>query len=307
MLSSSRPSWGSILRMKRLLPLSLALLVLLVPSVRPIHAQADPTSRSWNQPVEPYRIAGNLYYVGASDITSFLVSTPAGLILIDGGFAETVPIIRENVRKLGFKMEDVKILLNSHAHFDHAGGLAELKKITGARLVASAEDAAALARGGKDDPVLGDQGLFEPVTADRILSDGYEVALGGTTLIAHLTPGHTQGCTTWTMKATEEGKSYDVVFVCSTTVLPGLKLIDNPKYPKVAEDFEKTFRTLKSLPCDIFLAPHASFYNGLDKAERLRKGVTKNPFIDPDGYKAYLERGEKAFRDRLAAENPALR
>jgi metallo-beta-lactamase class B len=293
--------------MKRLLPLSLALLVLLVPSVRPIHAQADPTSRSWNQPVEPYRIAGNLYYVGASDITSFLVSTPAGLILIDGGFAETVPIIRENVRKLGFKMEDVKILLNSHAHFDHAGGLAELKKITGARLVASAEDAAALARGGKDDPVLGDQGLFEPVTADRILSDGYEVALGGTTLIAHLTPGHTQGCTTWTMKATEEGKSYDVVFVCSTTVLPGLKLIDNPKYPKVAEDFEKTFRTLKSLPCDIFLAPHASFYNGLDKAERLRKGVTKNPFIDPDGYKAYLERGEKAFRDRLAAENPALR
>jgi metallo-beta-lactamase class B len=285
--------------MKRLLPF---LLVLPLLSVRPVHAQADPTSRSWNQPVEPYRIAGNLYYVGASDITSFLISTPAGLILIDGGFAETVPIIRENVRKLGFRIEDVKFLLNSHAHFDHAGGLAELKKITGARLVASAEDAAALARGGRDDPVLGDQGLFEPVMADRILSDGYEVALGGTTLIAHLTPGHTMGCTTWTMKATEGSKRYDVVFVCSTSILPGLKLIDNPKYHKVAEDFEKTFQTLKSLPCDIFLAPHASFYNGLDKAERLRQGAKENPFIDPAGYKAYLERGEKAFRERLAAE-----
>jgi metallo-beta-lactamase class B len=283
--------------MKRLLPL----LVFMISAGR-VHAQADPTSRSWNQPVEPYRIAGNLYYVGASDITSFLVSTPAGLILIDGGFAETVPLIRENVRKLGFKMEDVKFLLNSHAHYDHAGGLAELKKITGARLVASAEDAAALARGGKDDPVLGDQGLFEPVTADRILTDGYEVALGGTTLIAHLTPGHTKGCTTWTMKVAEGGKSYNVVFVCSTSVLPGLKLIDNPKYPKVAEDFERTFQILKSLPCDIFLAPHASFYKGLDKAERLRKNATKNPFIDPDGYKAYLEHGEKTFRERLAAE-----
>jgi metallo-beta-lactamase class B len=289
--------------MKRLLPL----LVLLLLYAGRVDAQADPTSRSWNQPVEPYQIAGNLYYVGASDVTSFLVSTPAGLILIDSGFAETVPIIRENVRKLGFKMKDVKFLLNSHAHYDHAGGLAELKRITGARLVASAQDAAALARGGKSDPVLGDQGLFEPVTADRILTDGYEVALGGTTLTAHLTPGHTKGCTTWTMKAAEGGKSYDVVFVCSTSILPGLKLIDNPKYPKAAEDFAKTFQTLKSLPCDIFLAPHASFYKGLEKAERLRKGATKNPFIDPDGYKAYLERGEKAFRERLAAEKSGLR
>jgi metallo-beta-lactamase class B len=300
-MSSPDPAgWGSIRGMKRLL----LLLVLPLLSAGLAHAQADPTSRSWNQPVEPYRIAGNLYYVGASDITSFLISTPAGLILIDGGFAETVPIIRENVRKLGFRMEDVKILLNSHAHFDHAGGLAELKKIAGVGLVASAEDAALLARGGRGDHVFDDQFPYEPVTADRILTDGYEVALGGTTLIAHLTPGHTKGCTTWTMKVKEGGKSYDVVFVCSTSILPGAKLIDNPKYPKVAEDFAKTFQTLKSLPCDIFLAPHASFYNGLDKAERLRKGATKNPFIDPKGYKAYLERGEKAFHERLAAEKP---
>ncbi|HEX3556992.1 MAG TPA: subclass B3 metallo-beta-lactamase [Thermoanaerobaculia bacterium] len=285
--------------MKRLLPL---LLLLPLVATGPAHAQADPSSRSSNQPVAPYRIAGNLYYVGASDVTSFLIATPDGLILIDGGFAETVPIIRESVKKLGFKIEDVKVLLNSHAHFDHAGGLAELKKITGAKLAASAADAALLARGGRGDHLFGDQYPYEPVTADRILSDGDQVALGGTTLTAHLTAGHTKGCTTWTMKAAEGGKSYDVVFVCSTTVLPGVSLTNNPKYPHVAADFENTFRTLRSLPCDVFLASHASFYDGLKKAERLRKSTEKNPFIDPAGYKAYLDRSEKAFRERLAAE-----
>jgi metallo-beta-lactamase class B len=280
----------------------LALLLLPVLWNGPAHAQADPTSRSWNQPVEPYRIVGNLYYVGATDITSFLIATPAGLILIDGGFAETVPIIRDSVKKLGFKMEDVKILLNSHAHFDHAGGLAEIKKQTGAKLATSAADAALLAHGGRGDHLFGDKFPYEPVTADRILSDGDQVALGGTILTAHLTPGHTKGCTTWTMKATEGGKSYDVVFVCSTTVLPDVSLTNNAKYPNVAADFEQTFRTLRGLPCDIFLASHAGFYNGLDKAERLRKGANPNPFIDPAGYKAYLDHSEKAFRERLAAE-----
>ncbi|HYX26325.1 MAG TPA: subclass B3 metallo-beta-lactamase, partial [Thermoanaerobaculia bacterium] len=265
-------------------------------------------SRSWNQPVEPYRIVGNLYYVGATDITSFLIATPEGLILIDGGFAETVPIIRESVKKLGFKMEDVKILLNSHAHFDHAGGLAELKKITGAKLAASAADAALLAQGGRGDHLFGDKFPYEGVTADRILGDGDQVTLGNTTLIAHLTPGHTKGCTTWTMKAVEGGKSHDVVFVCSTTVLPDVSLTNNPHYPNVAADFEQTFRTLRSLPCDVFLASHASFYNGLEKAERLqrlRNGAEKNPFLDAAGYKAYLDRSEKAFRERLAAEKKA--
>jgi metallo-beta-lactamase class B len=288
--------------MKSLLPL---LLLLPLVATGPAHAQADPTSRSWNQPVEPYRVVGNLYYVGANDITSFLIATPDGLILIDGGYAETVPIIRESIKKLGFKIENVKILLNSHAHFDHAGGLAELKKLTGAKLAASAADAELLARGGRGDHLFGDKYPYESVAADRILSDGDHVTLGGTTLTAHLTPGHTKGCTTWTMKAVEGGKSHDVVFVCSTTVLPGVSLTNNPKYPNVAADFENTFRTLRSLPCDVFLASHASFYDGLDKAERLQrlqKGAEKNPFIDPEGYKAYLDRSEKAFRERLAAE-----
>lgn len=258
-------------------------------------AQADPTSRSWNQPVEPFRIAGNLYYVGANDIASYLIATPAGHILLDGGFVETVPIIRESVKKLGFKIEDVKILLNTHAHYDHAGGLAELKALTGAKLHASEADAPALARGGKDDPVLGNDGLFPAVQVDRLVKDGDTVKLGGSTLTARLTPGHTAGCTTWTMKA----GGLNAVFVCSTTVLPIAKLGAEPSYPGIAEDYARTFRVLRAIPCDLFLAAHGSFYNLKEKAERLKKGEGGNPFVDPEGYRAYLDRNEKAFRERL--------
>ncbi len=260
--------------------------------------QADPTSRSWNQPVEPFRIAGNLYYVGASDIASYLVATPEGHILLDGGFVETVPLIRESVKKLGFRIEDVKILLNTHAHYDHAAGLAELKKLTGAKLHASEADAPALARGGKDDPLFDDQYPFPPVQADRLLKDGDTVTLGGSTLTARLTPGHTAGCTTWTMKV----DGLNAVIVCSTSVLPMTKLGAEPSYPGIAEDYARTFRTLRALPCDLFLAAHGSFYNLKDKAERLKKSEDANPFIDPEGYRSYLDRNEKVFRERLESD-----
>lgn len=279
----------------------LALLLLPWLATGPAHGQAA-ANGPMNQPAEPYRILGNLYYVGASDVTSFLIATPAGLILIDSGFAETVPMIRKHVEALGFKMADVKILLNSHPHFDHAGGLAAIKKQTGAKLAASQADAVLLASGGRGDHLFGDKYPYEPVTADRILKDGDRVELGGTALTAHLTPGHTKGCTTWTMKVAEGGRSYDVVFICSTSLLDGVSLTKNARYPNVAADFEQTFRTLRELPCDIFLGSHASFYNGLEKAKRLRQGADPNPFIDPAGYKAYLDRSEKAFRERLAAE-----
>jgi metallo-beta-lactamase class B len=265
-------------------------------------AQADPTSRSWNQPVEPYRIAGNLFYVGASDVTSFLIATDRGLIVLDGGFAETAPQIRDNIARLGFSPRDVKILLNSHAHYDHAGGLAQLKAWTGARLLASAADAPRLAQGGRGDPLFGDSLPFPAVTADRIVRDREAVTLGGTTLVAHLTPGHTAGCTTWTMQVTDGGRRLDVVFVCSTSVLPGYRLIDRPTYPGIAEDYARTFAALAALPCDVFLASHASFFGGLDKARRLRQGASPNPFVDPQGYRAYLASAEAAFRERLAAE-----
>jgi metallo-beta-lactamase class B len=280
-------------------------LFLLLASSPLAHAQADPTSRSWNQPVEPYRIAGNVYYVGASDITSFLITTPAGHILLDGGFVETAPLIEANIRKLGFKLVDVKILLSSHAHFDHAGGLAELKRATGAKFAASEKEAALLDRGGKGDFLFGDKATFPPIQADRILHDGDTVVLGGTTLTAHLTPGHTMGNTTWTMKAKEGDTTYDVVFAPSMSILPGVSLTKNATYPEIGEDYGKTFHVLKSLPCDVFLASHASFYDGLDKADRLRKGAKKNPFIDPQGYRDYLARMEKKYQEQIQKERGA--
>lgn len=286
--------------------LAKALLLALVLLPAPAACQADPTSRSWNQPVEPFRIAGNLYYVGASDVAAYLIATPEGHILLDGGFVETVPLIRESVKKLGFRIEDVKILLNTHAHYDHAGGLAELKALSGARLHASEADAPALARGGKGDPVLGDQLPFPPVQADTLVKDGDTVTLGGSTLTARLTPGHTAGCTTWTMKVDDGGNTLDAVIVCSASILPTAKLGSEPSYPGIAEDYARTFRTLRALPCDLFLAAHGSFYNLKEKAERLRKGEKgPNPFVDPEGYRSYVNSSEKAFRERLAAERAA--
>jgi metallo-beta-lactamase class B len=266
-------------------------------------AQADPTSRSWNQPVEPYKIVGNLYYVGASDIASFLIATPEGHIILDAGFEETVPIIRDNVKKLGFKIEDVKTLIIGHAHFDHVGGLADLKALTGAKLAVSEADAALLANGGKGDYLFSSEKfLFKPVQTDRLLKDGDKITLGGTTLTAHLTPGHTKGNTTWTMKAKEGDKTYDVVVAGSPTINPGTVLKGMPSYPNVGEDYAKTFRILKSLPCDVFLATHASFYDGLGKAEKLRAGAKESPFVDPQGYRAFIERREKMYNEQLDKE-----
>ena len=261
-------------------------------------AQADDTSRSWNQPVKPFRIAGNLYYVGASDLASFLIVTPQGHILLDSGLVETVPQIQHNVTQLGFRLEDVKVLLNTHAHYDHAGGLALLKRLTGATLMASEADAALLAAGGKGDPNFGDKLAFEPVKADRILRDGDKVELGGVTMTAHLTPGHTKGNTTWTMTVTEGTKSYNVVVAGSTSTL-GYKLVDNPNYPGIVVDYQRTFQILKTLPCDIFLGPHGNFFDLTKKSKLLEQGEKQNPFIDPDGYKRYIEENEKAFQTEL--------
>jgi metallo-beta-lactamase class B len=279
---------------------ALAFAALLAPSR--LAGQADPTSRASNQPVAPFRILGNLHYVGASDVTAFLISTSGGLILIDGGFVETAPQIRDNVARLGFSLRDVKILLNSHAHFDHAGGLAQLKAWTGARLLASGGDAPLLEAGGRGDPFFGDRLSFPPVKVDHLLRDGEAVTLGGTTLVAHLTPGHTRGCTTWSTQVAAEGRSYDVVFVGSTSVLAGYRLLDHPTYPGIAEDYASTFAKLAALPCDVFLGSHASFYGGADKARRLREGVKPNPFVDPQGYRTFVTAAEAAYRERLAGE-----
>jgi metallo-beta-lactamase class B len=270
----------------------------------PCSAQIDEASRAMNQPVKPYRVIGNIYYVGASDVSSFLITTPNGHILLDSGFIETVPQIKQNMEALGFKLADIKFLISSHAHTDHAGGFAELKRLTGATLMTSEGDIPLLAAGGKGDPNFGDRFLFEPVKPDRILRDGDKVELGGVTMVARLTPGHTKGCTSWTMKVKEGVKEYDVVFVGSTSA-PGYKLVNNAGYPEIVEDYEKTFRLLKSLPCDVFLAAHGSFYDMLTKAKLLEQGKNPNPFIDPAGYRRYLTQSEKSFRKLLATQSAA--
>jgi len=262
-------------------------------------AQMNEQDRSWNRPVEPFRIAGNIYYVGANDITSYLITTPKGHILIDSGFIETVPQIRKNISTLGFKLEDVKILLNSHAHYDHAGGLAELKRLTGARLYVSEPDAGLLANGGIGDPNFGDRFPFEGVRADETFRDARKIKLGGVTLRANITPGHTRGCTSWTTDVSEKNRSLSVVFVCSTSA-PGYRLVNNEKYPSIYADYQTTFKTLARLKPDIFLGSHGAIFGLEGKIGRLKSDDGANPFVDQAGFAEYLkqskERIEAAFR-----------
>ncbi|HEY0701781.1 MAG TPA: subclass B3 metallo-beta-lactamase [Candidatus Acidoferrales bacterium] len=272
---------------------------LLALSASAVSAQTAEQLHDMNQPVEPFHIIGNIYYVGASDVASYLIRTSAGDIVLDGGFVQTAPQIEANIKTLGFKLGDVKMLLNSHAHFDHAGGLAELKKSTGAKLDVMDGDAQQIARGGHGDFFFGDADLFPAVQPDRVIYDGDTVSLGTTTLTAHLTPGHTRGCTTWTMTATEAGHDYHVVFVCSASVLGGYQLVARPghpeSYPGIAADYEKAFRVWKALPCDVFLGAHGQFFDLSGKREAMKKGAAKNPFIDPAGYQDYVLQDEVKF------------
>ncbi|PYQ50946.1 MAG: subclass B3 metallo-beta-lactamase [Acidobacteria bacterium] len=267
-------------------------------------AQPDPESRSRNQPVEPFRIIGNVFYVGASDIASYLIVSTQGHILIDGGFVETAPMIRANIEKVGCRLTDVKILLNTHAHFDHAGGLAALKQQSGATLMASERDAPLLERGGKNDPQFGNKFLFPPVEPDRLLHDGDRVTLGGSTLTAVMTPGHTPGCTTWTMTVRDKGRDYHVVIVGSPTV-PNYKLIGNKMYPNIVNDYRHTFAKLKSLSCDVFLGAHGSYFNMQDKLARKARGDTRNLFIDPNGYRQFVAAAERDFQKELKRQQTA--
>lgn len=258
------------------------------------------------RPFEPFTIVGDLHYVGTHEVTAFLWTGPEGHVLIDGGFSENAAMIRDNIEALGFRIEDVRVLLNSHAHFDHAGGLAALKEWAGAEMVASERDRPMLEAGGRGDPLLGgDDGAFPPVAVDRVVADGEEVRVGPLALTARVTAGHTPGCTTWTARVPDEnGRELDVVFACSVSVLEPHRLTgEDASWPGVADDFRHTFERLESLPVDVFLASHGSFFGLADKAAAVRSGATDpNPFIDPDRYARWLERGRARFEERLAAE-----
>jgi len=265
-------------------------------------AELPPQMAAMNRPVTPFRISDDVYYVGASDVTSFLIVTDAGLILTDGGFDSTAPQIEANIRTLGFNIRNVKILLNSHAHYDHAGGLAALKQASGARLLASAADTPVLETGGRRDFAdLGPGSTFPPVKVDGSLKDGQKLKLGHTTLTIHLTPGHTRGCTSWSLTTRVNGTKRDILYICSLTVLPMYRLVTKPSYPGIADDYAHSIKTLRTLPCDIMLASHGSFF-GLDaKRTRLEAG-DKAAFIDPSSCKTYLDTAEKLYNAELAKE-----
>ncbi len=258
--------------------------------------------REGNKPFPPYRVIANIYYVGADDIASYLIVTPKGHIILNSGYEDTPALIRKSVEKLGFKIKDVKILLNSQAHFDHVAGQAALQKMTGAQVYSSEREAGVLESGGKTDSRYGKEVTYPPVRVDHTVHDGEHVTLGDVTLTAHLTPGHSIGCTTWTMQVTDAGRIYDVVFVGGTAVNPGVHLVDHPTYPGIAEDFKKTFQTLHSLKCDVFLGAHGAYYGMIEKYQRMQNGAQPNPFIDPEGYRAFADSEEADFLAQLSRE-----
>lgn len=257
----------------------------------------------WTEPFPAFRITGNLYYVGSKGLANYLITTPKGHILINSDLEANVPLIRASIESLGFKFTDVKILLISHAHYDHNAGSDMIKKLTGAKYMVMEADVPVVESGGKSDFQYGNDPtmLYPPTKVDRVLRDGDEVKLGDAVLTARLTPGHTKGCTTWTMKVNESGKPKDVVIVGSPNVNPGYKLVGNSVYPRIAEDFEKTFKVLNSLPCDYFLGAHGSYFDLETKYAQLKAGAS-SAFIDPAGYKNYVADREQAFRKALAKQ-----
>jgi metallo-beta-lactamase class B len=258
--------------------------------------------QAWNRPFPPYRVIDDIYYVGTNEIAQFLIVTSAGCILLDSGFEAAVPRLRENIEQLGFRYGDIKLLLTSHAHIDHVQAHALVRRQTGAQVVASSADAAFVESGGKGETVFDGELSWTPCPVDRRVDDGDDVTLGTTTLTAHLTPGHTLGATTWTMKVHEQGRVLDVVFFPSANINPGVHLLGNARYPNIARDFERSFATWKSLPCDVFLADHGQFYDMKAKRRRAQQDPQQNPFIDPAGYRAFIREAEERFREHLAAE-----
>jgi metallo-beta-lactamase class B len=271
-------------------------LVTLLALASQLHGQRSAQERAdWNRPVKPFRIIGNVYYVGVRGVSAFLINSTAGSILLDGGFPETAPLIEASITALGFRLGDVKYLVNSHAHYDHCGGLAELKKRSGAKMVASEADSNGRGQLNCVDP----QKPSPAVGVDRVIADNQTVQLGDVTLTGHLTPGHTKGCTTWSMPVIDSGKTYQVVFYCSTTVVS--KLVGNPEYPNIVADYEQSFEKLRKLLCDVFLAPHDGFFRLHEKAEAVRGG-RKGAFVDAAEMRKHVDQSERAFRAALARE-----
>jgi metallo-beta-lactamase class B len=266
-------------------------LILFITSLCPIDGFSQSNApNGWNDPFPPHKIMDNFYYVGAKELASFLIVTPQGLILMNSDYEATVPVIRANVEKLGFKFTDIKILIAGHAHPDHVEGDAMVKQLTGAQVVVGRLDEADTRNfkpGGKEHPI------------DRLVDEGDTVTLGGTTLTAHVMPGHTRGCLAWTMDLKENGKTYHALVECS---LNGQFLQSLNNYPGMVDDFRATYKKARTLPAELWVSSHASFYGLAEKYAKLEKRGPNdpNPFVDPQGYLAHVDQFEKTFEEALA-------
>lgn len=257
------------------------------------HAQVP---ENWVRPVPPVRIIGPVFYVGSEELSAFLITSSAGHILVDSGHQQNAEAVARSIRALGFDVKDVRILLSTQAHLDHVGAHARLKQMTGARVLASAADARLMEAGGKGDYILGPEYWFPPVKVDGFVTDGDVVRVGDVALTAHLTPGHTKGSTTWTMKVRDpEGTERALAIVASTSVLEGVNLVNNERYPAIASDFQQTFQVLESLPCEVFLAAHVSAFGGLEKQS----------YVDPLACRAAIAASRQRFEATLAAQRGA--
>ena len=270
----------------------LALVVGLAVTSALVHAQTQADRTQDKVAFPAHTILGNLHYVGTATLNSFLFTTPQGHILINTNYEDTVPLLRASVEKLGFKLTDIKIVLGSHAHPDHQQADAMLKDLSGGATVMAME---------QDVPALKAMKTpsGKPYSVDRILKDGEQVSLGGTTLTAHLTPGHTRGCTTWTTRIADGGRTYSVVIACAG-LQANAQLVNNKNYPEIAEDFARSIKTWKSLPVDVFLGAHSWFFDLAGKYKRL--GSATNPYVDPAGYKAWVDNQEKNYNSTLAEQ-----
>lgn len=274
----------------------LILAALCLPSV----AQQNP---EWRQPFPAFKMIGNVYWVGTYDLSTYLITTPQGHILLNTGFPETVPFIKEGVEKLGFKMSDVKILTATHSHGDHVAGMADLKKMTGAQLVMMEPDALLLEEGGKSDFRFGDgvKPLFDPVKVDRRLKNGDKIELGGVVLTAHHHPGHTKGATSITFDVRENNKTYRVGIMNMPSINPGVKVSGMPKFPEITQAYARSFHDQKETKIDVWLASHAAQFE-MHKKYKPGDAYNADRFVDPKGFLASVERLEKIYQDQLAKE-----
>jgi metallo-beta-lactamase class B len=290
--------------MKHLAPPALPLAALLL-SMAAAQAAELPFAKErieWNKPQKPFHVIGNIYYVGMAGVSAFLITTSQGHILTDGGLPESVPFIEKNIQTLGFKLSDVKVLLNSHAHFDHSGGLAKLKADTGAKFHASTGDKPFLESG---HIPYGPSAQIDtaPIRVDRAMKDGESFSLGGVTMTANVLPGHTKGCTTWTMPLTDKGVTHKVMFFCSISVA-GNPLAGTPAYPAIVSDYRASFARLKKMEADIFFAPHGGQFGMEEKLAKMKTG-TPNPFIDAGELQRFVVRAQEAFDKELAQQQAA--